>query len=71
MVLNNRRGRKDITVGTINKRGISDGGEKKSEGRKDWWQQDKVDAVGWGVGFIWGALVLLAEIANYAANLSS
>jgi hypothetical protein len=36
----------------------------------DWWRQDKVDAVGWGVAFIWGALVLLAEVTNFAEDYS-
>ena len=31
---------------------------------------DRVDSVGWGAIFIWGALILLAEIMNYAANFS-
>ena len=30
-----------------------------------WWQ-DRLDAAGWGLFFIWGALVLLADITNLA-----
>jgi hypothetical protein len=38
--------------------------------KKEWWQSDRVDAVGWGAAFIWGALVLLAEVTNFGANYS-
>ncbi|MFB0533096.1 MAG: hypothetical protein ACETVU_05440 [Desulfatiglandales bacterium] len=47
--------------------------EKEEEKRRDfgeWRKSDRGDAVGWGAGFIWGALVLLAQITNYAANFS-
>jgi hypothetical protein len=44
--------------------------EKKVSHKDDWWQQDKVDAVGWGMAFIWGALVLLAEITNFMTNFN-
>jgi len=32
------------------------------------WRQDRLDAVGWGLFFIWGALVLLADITNFSAK---
>jgi len=41
--------------------------EKK---REDWWLQDKIDAVWWGVVFLWGALVLLAETTGFAEDYS-
>lgn len=36
----------------------------------DWWRQDRVDAVGWGLFLIWAALVLTAEITGYSAGFS-
>lgn len=52
-------------------------GEKSSGGEEwckdwweDWWRNDRIDAVGWAVVFIWGALVLLAQTTNFAANFS-
>jgi len=44
--------------------------KEKSSSEKEWWQSDRVDAIGWGAAFIWGALVLLAEITNFGANYS-
>ncbi len=44
--------------------------EAKSSSEKDWWQSDKVDAVGWGAAFIWGAILLLAEITGFTAEYS-
>ncbi len=35
-----------------------------------WWRQDRGDALGWAAVFIWGALVLVAEITNFAENFS-
>jgi hypothetical protein len=49
---------------------LSNEKEKESGGSEEWWRQDKVDAVGWGVAFIWGALVLLAGTTNFTANYS-
>lgn len=42
--------------------------DKQVTGKEDWWQNDKVDAVGWGLAFIWGALLLLAGITNVAES---
>jgi len=42
--------------------------EKKISSEKDWWQSDRVDAAGWGLVFIWGALLLLAGITNVAES---
>ena len=44
--------------------------EEKSKGRKDWWEQDKLDTVGWAFAFIWGALVLLAGTTNFSMQYS-
>jgi len=44
--------------------------KEKSSSEKEWWQSDRVDAIGWGAAFIWGALVLLAEVTNFATNFS-
>jgi hypothetical protein len=38
--------------------------------QRHWWQTDKVDAIGWGIVFIWAALILLADITDFSANLS-
>ena len=42
----------------------------KSSSEKDWWQNDRIDAIGWGVGFIWGALLLLAGITYFTESFS-
>ncbi len=42
----------------------------KSSSEKEWWQNDRIDAVGWGIGFIWGALLLLAGITHFAESFS-
>ncbi|MFQ5906564.1 MAG: hypothetical protein ACE5JA_08325 [bacterium] len=44
--------------------------EEKGDGYEEWWRQGRWHAVGWGLVFIWGALILLAETTNYAANFS-
>lgn len=44
--------------------------EKKCRGWGEWWWSDRLDAVGWAAIFIWGALVLLAQTTNFAANFS-
>lgn len=44
--------------------------EKEKSASEDRWRQDRGDAVGWAGVFIWGALVLLAEITNFAENFS-
>jgi len=43
---------------------------EKSSSEKDWWRSDRLDAIWWGITFVWGALVLVAETTNYAANFS-
>jgi len=44
------------------------GENEKNISEKEWWQSDRIDAVGWGVAFIWGALLLLAAITNVAES---
>ena len=38
---------------------------------REWWPPDRVDAVGLGVYFIWGALVVLAERSRFTTKFSS
>jgi len=42
--------------------------EKKESSEKEWWQNDRIDTIWWGVSFIWGALVLLADITDFGAS---
>jgi hypothetical protein len=46
--------------------------EEKGEGicGEDWWESDRMDAIGWALAFIWGALVLLAEPTGFAERHS-
>jgi len=44
--------------------------KEKSSSEKEWWQSDRVDAIGWGAAFIWGALVLLVGVTNFATTYS-
>lgn len=48
-------------------------GEKEEEKGRGWeekWRRDRGNAVTWAVLLIWGALVLLAETTDFAANFS-
>lgn len=36
---------------------------------EDWWQDDRLDTLGWAVGFIWGALVLFAHTSGYGPGV--
>ena len=48
-------------------------GEKQEEKKGSWeekWQRDRVNAISWASILIWGALVLLIDITDYAANLA-
>jgi len=47
---------------------VSDGGERSSGfcGCGGWWPRDRLDSIGWGLFFIWAALVLLAKLVNFA-----
>ena len=52
--------------------------EKKKEGEgwgkksKDWdkWKQDSIDSAGWGLFFLWGALVTVANVTNFSNNFA-
>lgn len=35
---------------------------------EEWWKTDRVDAVGWGALFLWGALVVVAENTSFRDN---
>jgi len=35
-----------------------------------WWYIDRMDTIWWGASFIWGALVLLADIIDFGAGYS-
>jgi hypothetical protein len=37
---------------------------------KHWWHTDRLDAVGWGVVIIWGALILLFQVAGISDDWS-
>ena len=37
---------------------------------QEWWETDRLDAVGWGLAFIWGALVLLADRSGFSSNIA-
>ena len=41
---------------------------KEERKQKDWWLQDKIDAIWWGVVLLWGALVLLAEATGFVED---
>jgi hypothetical protein len=33
---------------------------------ENWWRSDRLDAIGWAVLFLWGALVVLAEYTSFS-----
>jgi hypothetical protein len=37
---------------------------------KTFYRKGKVESIGWGLIFIWGAIVLLADITNYGINFN-
>jgi hypothetical protein len=46
-------------------------GEREMETREEWKDicvEDRGDAIGWAAVFIWGALILLAEITSFAES---
>ena len=51
-------------------RGTNEKADRVSEGWGEWCASDRGDAVGWAAAFIWGALILLAEITGYAESFS-
>lgn len=40
-------------------------GEPEQVPDPHWWHSDRADSVGWGLAFIWGALVLLATNTGF------
>lgn len=46
------------------------GEKEKSISEKEWWQSDRIDAIGWASGFIWGALVLLADVTGFVESFN-
>lgn len=42
--------------------------ERRGDEWPEWCRTDRGDAIGWGASFVWGGLVLIAEITNYKAN---
>jgi len=44
--------------------------KEKNSSKKEWWQSDRIDAIGWGAAIIWGALVLLAGITGFTTAYS-
>ncbi|MFC1948347.1 hypothetical protein ACFLXY_10570 [Chloroflexota bacterium] len=36
----------------------------------EWWKNDRMDSIWWGLSFIWGALILLAGIINFGDGSS-
>ncbi len=36
----------------------------------NWWESDKIDAIGWSLAFIWGALVLLTDGSEFTETVS-
>jgi hypothetical protein len=50
-------------------RGVTGNGTEVEQ-MEEWWQQDRGDALGWALAFIWAALVVLAEVTGYAGNYS-
>jgi len=42
--------------------------EEGEERKLEWWDSDKLDAVGWGLAFIWGGLVLLLNDSDIAKS---
>ncbi len=43
----------------------SGGGQWRGSGDDHWWHSDRADSVGWGLAFVWGALVLLATNTGF------
>lgn len=56
--------------GVMSDQSTSDREVRRGTSSQDWWQQDKLDSAGWGVAFIWGALVLLAEATGFSDDIS-
>lgn len=37
---------------------------------ESWWKTDRVDAVAWGLGFLWGALVIVGDGTSFRDDIS-
>ena len=56
---------------TEEKQDKKEGGDQgKGSKNRDSWKQDRLDSAGWGLFFLRGALVIVAEVTNFANNLS-
>lgn len=44
--------------------------DRRDGGWDDWWASDRLDAVGWAVIFIWGAVVVLATYTDFSEDFS-
>jgi hypothetical protein len=54
----------------MSEKGTIEKAAKVQGGWESWCAEDRLDAIGWAGVFIWGALVLLAEITNFSENFS-
>lgn len=43
--------------------------DKWEEAWDEWWRTDRVDAVGWALLFLWGALVMVGEATSFRDGL--
>ncbi|MDH3730313.1 MAG: hypothetical protein OES13_04190 [Acidimicrobiia bacterium] len=39
--------------------------ERREQVWEDWWTSDRLDAFGWAALFLWGALVLMAQLTSF------
>ena len=39
--------------------------ERWEEAWEDWWKTDRLDAIGWALIFLWGALVIVADNTSF------
>jgi hypothetical protein len=42
--------------------------EKDMEMCASWWESDKVDSIGWALGFIWAGFVLFGEALKFSST---
>ena len=48
---------------------VAETGDSK-KGKKEWWEQDRIDAIGWAAAFVWGAVVLVLEATGVGSDYS-
>jgi hypothetical protein len=53
----------------MTERGTNEKAAKVHEGWERWCAEDSLDAIGWAGVFIWGALVLLADITGFGEGI--